>query len=157
MEQLRVMKTKDMMYLVNKRQSEKKVPLCFCAYCDLFLHLQPIPATISGPFILPRTLTLHLLQKIERLESTLHCLTTKGNPKEHTIFVDTHEEAQEFNPSEYFHTLPELLPRRFNRPTIEQLQSQVGHHNLIASFWAAVLSTLAALYFKFTPNDLYRR
>jgi len=86
MEQLRVMKTKDMMYLVNKRQSEKK--------------------------------------KIERLESTLHCLTTKGNPNKHTIFVDTHEEAQEFNPSEYFNTLPELLPRRFNRPTIEQLQSQ---------------------------------
>jgi len=87
MEQLRAMKTKDMMYLINKRQTEKK--------------------------------------KIERLESTLHCLgTTKGNGNKHTIFVDTHEEAKAFDPSEYFQTLPELLPRRFNRPTIEQLHSQ---------------------------------
>ncbi|KAJ1988512.1 hypothetical protein H4R33_002406 [Dimargaris cristalligena] len=42
----------------------------------------------------------------------------------HTVFVDTEEEVAEFNPSEYFNTPAELMGRKFNRPTMAQLQEE---------------------------------
>ncbi|KAI9325469.1 small-subunit processome [Zopfochytrium polystomum] len=41
----------------------------------------------------------------------------------HTVFVDTEEEAAEFDPAEYFDTPKELLHRRFNRPRKAMLES----------------------------------
>lgn len=65
------------------------------------------------------------IQKIERLQSTLHCLTESEAPvNKHTIFVDTKEEAESFSPTEYFNTVPELVDRAYNRPTKEQLQKE---------------------------------
>lgn len=64
------------------------------------------------------------LKKIERLKSSLHLIDTEGQPQnKHTVFVDSKKEAKNFNAAEYFHTHPSLVRRRFNRPTIETLQS----------------------------------
>jgi U3 small nucleolar RNA-associated protein 11 len=42
----------------------------------------------------------------------------------HTFFVDTEQEAKEFDAAKKLNTLPELVTRRFNRPTIEQLKTE---------------------------------
>jgi len=64
-------------------------------------------------------------QKIERLQNTLHFLDPNARPNKHTVFVDSFDQALTFNPGEYFNTLPELVNRSFNRPTLGQLQSDV--------------------------------
>ncbi|KAI9599077.1 small-subunit processome [Syncephalis fuscata] len=48
---------------------------------------------------------------------------TTIKPK-HTVFVDDETEARNFNPSKHFNTLPELMDRRFNRLTVDQLKTQ---------------------------------
>lgn len=64
-------------------------------------------------------------KKIERLQSSLHLLGSSGrSANTHTVFVDTFDQALTFRPENYFNTLPELVDRRFNRPTLEQLQSE---------------------------------
>lgn len=46
------------------------------------------------------------------------------NAAKHTIFVDSQKEAKEFDPVEYFDTVPEALNRTFNRPKKQDLESQ---------------------------------
>lgn len=64
------------------------------------------------------------LKKIERLKSSLHLIDADGKPQnKHTIFVDSKKEAKTFDAAKHFHTHPALVGRRFNRPTLESLQS----------------------------------
>ncbi|KAL4233442.1 UTP11-like [Mactra antiquata] len=64
------------------------------------------------------------LKKIERLKSSLHMIDTEDKPQnKHIIFVDNKKQAKEFNAAEHFKTHPALVGRRFNRPTMESLQS----------------------------------
>lgn len=42
-------------------------------------------------------------------------------PQRHTVFVDSAQEAREFDAAKYFDTPAELLDRTFNRPRKEQL------------------------------------
>eukprot|EP00833_Pecoramyces_ruminatium_P002813 jgi/Orpsp1_1/1176845/evm.model.c7180000059228.1 len=71
--------------------------------------------------------------KIEKLKNTIHFIennkdeenndsneTTKAK---HTIFVEDEEEAKNFDPAKHFNTYPELLSRKFNRPTKEIIKS----------------------------------
>lgn len=61
-------------------------------------------------------------KKQEKMQSSLHFLEDKPRPKQHLIFVDTKEDAQQFDPAEHFDTLPEFLDRTYNRPTKAQLR-----------------------------------
>ncbi|EJW73856.1 hypothetical protein WUBG_15235, partial [Wuchereria bancrofti] len=61
--------------------------------------------------------------KIEKLKATLHFADTTVAKNTHTIFVDTEEEAKNFDPVRYFNTPKEVLDRRYNRPRISTLQS----------------------------------
>eukprot|EP01041_Mallomonas_annulata_P012687 gene12687-26716_t len=56
-------------------------------------------------------------KKIEKLQKNLH-LIGEQRPKSHTVFVDTEEDFDQFNPAEYFQTDPELVDRAFNRPKL---------------------------------------
>uniref|UniRef100_A0A0R3RKV7 U3 small nucleolar RNA-associated protein 11 n=1 Tax=Elaeophora elaphi TaxID=1147741 RepID=A0A0R3RKV7_9BILA len=62
-------------------------------------------------------------QKIEKLRATLHFADTVVAKNTHTIFVDTEEEAKNFDPVKYFKTPEEVLDRRYNRPRISTLKS----------------------------------
>ena len=59
-------------------------------------------------------------KKIEKLEASLHLLggeTHSGHvQRTHTIFVDSKEEAEDFDAAKHFDTLPELVGRVHNRP-----------------------------------------
>lgn len=81
-------------------------------------------------------------KKIERLQSSLHYIeggadsagnvtgtgTVTGSSgsatkkRNHTIFVDSKEDAANFDVAEHFDTLPELAGRAFNRPRLETLK-----------------------------------
>lgn len=39
------------------------------------------------------------------------------------VFVDTQEEADDFDAAQHFNTAPELVDRHFNRPTNDQLKA----------------------------------
>ena len=61
--------------------------------------------------------------KIERMRASLHM----GDPnqpvgRKHTIFVDSQEEAQNFDAATHFNTLPELVGRSHNRSTVDQVK-----------------------------------
>ncbi|KAI5807662.1 small-subunit processome [Peziza echinospora] len=65
---------------------------------------------------------------IERLEINAAMLegseaVSTGKRRKHTVFVESKAEASEFNPAEYFDTVPELVDRAVNRPRKEQLMS----------------------------------
>ncbi len=51
-----------------------------------------------------------VLQKIERLRSSLHGLSGKSQ-NQHAIFVDTPEEVKAFDAANFFDTAPELVDR----------------------------------------------
>jgi hypothetical protein len=59
------------------------------------------------------------------LKSTLHFIgaTDDQATRNHTVFVEDKHEADTFDPTEYFSTLPELVDRTHNRPRVEQLTS----------------------------------
>ncbi|NXN53566.1 UTP11 protein, partial [Rynchops niger] len=64
-------------------------------------------------------------KKIERLKSELHLLDAEGkNPNKHVFFLDTKKEVQEFDIATHLDTLPELVGRVYNRPTIATLQKE---------------------------------
>ena len=104
-DELRLMKTQDVGYLTMKSQSERK--------------------------------------KLERMRDGLHMLKTAGpgravrgvdgyeagasggsqHEKQHTIFVDSDDEVETFDPAQHFDTPAELLGRSFNRPRTSQLAS----------------------------------
>ncbi|CAG8486435.1 2356_t:CDS:2 [Paraglomus occultum] len=48
---------------------------------------------------------------------------TSVKPK-HIIFVDSKEEAANFDPVKHFGTLPELINQKFNRPRVETLEQE---------------------------------
>lgn len=60
-------------------------------------------------------------QKAEKLRSNLHLLASKPVNK-HTVFVDSVEEAEAFDPAAHFGTAPELVDRAYNRARLEQLE-----------------------------------
>ncbi|XP_066573658.1 putative U3 small nucleolar RNA-associated protein 11 [Amia ocellicauda] len=64
-------------------------------------------------------------KKIERLKGELHLLDAEGKVKnKHTFFVDSRKEAAEFDVAKRLNTVPELLHRVFNRPTVDMLQTE---------------------------------
>lgn len=65
---------------------------------------------------------LTFVQKIERLQSSLHFLDAPAQNKR-TIFVDEDEEKESFDPVEYYDTVPEGLNRQYNIPTKESLKN----------------------------------
>lgn len=60
---------------------------------------------------------------VERLqvEAALLNLDTKGNKGKHTVFVESREEAKNFDPVKHFNTVPGLVCRVENRLRAEQL------------------------------------
>lgn len=59
-------------------------------------------------------------KRAERLQASLHLIETEGDAKrgskrKHTVFVQSKEEAQNFDVAEHFDTLPEFAGRSFNR------------------------------------------
>uniref|UniRef100_A0A4W4EUE4 U3 small nucleolar RNA-associated protein 11 n=2 Tax=Electrophorus electricus TaxID=8005 RepID=A0A4W4EUE4_ELEEL len=61
-------------------------------------------------------------KKIERLKSELHLLDADGKQKnKHTFFVDTKKEVEEFDLITHLNTVPELVDRAYNRPTLDTL------------------------------------
>lgn len=63
---------------------------------------------------------------IERLEVeaallSLDGASTAGKKRKHTVFVESREEAKQFDPVIHFDTVPELVDRSANRPRREQL------------------------------------
>ena len=65
-------------------------------------------------------LRLPAMQKVERMQQSLHLIGAPAANK-HVVFVDDEEEAQQFDPARHFDTAPELLDRSYNRPRLEQL------------------------------------
>jgi len=62
-------------------------------------------------------------KKIERLQSELPGFSNPANREnKHVIFVEDEKQAEEFDPAEYFDTLPELVGQAHNRPRVDQLQ-----------------------------------
>mmetsp|Transcript_30276 Transcript_30276/g.34513 ORF Transcript_30276/g.34513 Transcript_30276/m.34513 type:complete len:269 (-) Transcript_30276:99-905(-) len=61
------------------------------------------------------------LKKMERLSKNLHFIENNDDDEQprgkgkHTVFVNTQEEAQNFNEADHFDTVPELTGRSFNR------------------------------------------
>jgi U3 small nucleolar RNA-associated protein 11 len=67
-----------------------------------------------------RTLTSTESKKIEKLESGL-MFPSNGN---HTVFVDSSDQARKFSVAEHFNTDPSLVDRRENRLTKDQLENE---------------------------------
>ena len=67
------------------------------------------------------------IKKVEKLQASLHYLDAEEgavNKRKHTIFVETKEEADEFDVAQHFNTVPELADRAFNRPRLETLEKE---------------------------------
>ncbi|KAK2570503.1 putative U3 small nucleolar RNA-associated protein 11 [Acropora cervicornis] len=67
-------------------------------------------------------------KKIEKLQSVLHMLGSEEDPRarnQHIVFVDSEKEARSFDAAAHFDTAPELVTRKYNRPTMETLQNGV--------------------------------
>lgn len=64
--------------------------------------------------------------KVEKLNSSLHLLGEQEDnpPNSHVIFVDSKKDAETFDAATHFKTHPDLVNRRFNRLTVDQLQEQ---------------------------------
>ena len=66
------------------------------------------------------------MQRIERLRGDVALSEAKKNPvpNKHTVFVDTEEEFERFDPEEYFNSPLEIVQALpFNRITKDQLRS----------------------------------
>jgi U3 small nucleolar RNA-associated protein 11 len=63
-------------------------------------------------------------RRIEKLESSLQ-LTGAAMPKQHLVFLDSQEEAQTFDPTMHFDTLPELVQHPSARLRRAQLHSSL--------------------------------
>eukprot|EP00743_Colponemidia_sp_Colp-15_P004740 GILK01005105.1.p1 GENE.GILK01005105.1~~GILK01005105.1.p1 ORF type:complete len:248 (-),score=58.02 GILK01005105.1:140-883(-) len=62
-------------------------------------------------------------KKLDKLRANLQMLDAPSVNKQ-TIFLDEVEEAREFDAAKHFDTLPELVSRRYNRPTIETIKTK---------------------------------
>jgi U3 small nucleolar RNA-associated protein 11 len=68
------------------------------------------------------------VKKIESLRSNLHFLDQSDEntcKRTHTVFVDSREEAEDFDVAKHFDTLPELAGRSFNRPRVKDIEQGV--------------------------------
>lgn len=70
-------------------------------------------------------------KKVERLQASLHFLqetTAQSSTKKrkHTVFVQSQQEARQFNAAQHFDTLPELLNRSFHRPRLSDLKKMTS-------------------------------
>jgi U3 small nucleolar RNA-associated protein 11 len=61
-------------------------------------------------------------KKHEELQNSLHLIDAPAVNK-HIVFVKTEEDMKKFDPSEHFGTVPELIDRKSNRLTKDQLKS----------------------------------
>ncbi|XP_051999431.1 probable U3 small nucleolar RNA-associated protein 11 [Xyrauchen texanus] len=65
------------------------------------------------------------MKKIERLKSELHLLDVDEEKKnKHAFFVDSKKEVEEFDLATHLNTVPELVDRAYNRPTMETLENK---------------------------------
>lgn len=66
------------------------------------------------------------MKKIERLKSELHLLDKDDEEKKnkHVFYVDTKKEVEDFDLATHLNTVPELVDRIYNRPTIKTLESK---------------------------------
>ncbi|XP_077577031.1 putative U3 small nucleolar RNA-associated protein 11 [Stigmatopora nigra] len=63
--------------------------------------------------------------KIEQLKGSLHLLDVSSKEKNsHTFFVDTKKEVQSFDLTKHLNTVPQLVDRVYNRPTVATLQDK---------------------------------
>jgi U3 small nucleolar RNA-associated protein 11 len=60
-------------------------------------------------------------KKAKKLKEALHFIGQEKKAK-HTIFVESKEKAEKFDPAEHFQTAPELVDRTFNRPRTTTLK-----------------------------------
>ncbi|XP_056331531.1 probable U3 small nucleolar RNA-associated protein 11 [Danio aesculapii] len=63
------------------------------------------------------------MKKIERMKSELHFLDEEKKNK-HVFFLDTKKEVKNFDLATHLNTVPELVDRAYNRPTIETLENK---------------------------------
>lgn len=64
-------------------------------------------------------------KKIERLKGELHLLDADSKQKnKHTFFVDSKKEVESFELANHLNTVPELVDRVFNRPTLKTLETK---------------------------------
>ncbi|XP_057690684.1 probable U3 small nucleolar RNA-associated protein 11 [Corythoichthys intestinalis] len=64
-------------------------------------------------------------RKIEKLKGSLHLLDVDGKQKNtHTFFVDSKKEVQSFDLAGHLNTVPELVDRVYNRPTMATLRDK---------------------------------
>jgi U3 small nucleolar RNA-associated protein 11 len=66
-------------------------------------------------------------KRAEKLQASLHMLDTTdesgtSSKRKHTVFVDSQEEAQNFDVARHFDTLPELAGRSFNRLRTQDIE-----------------------------------
>ncbi|KAI8347664.1 small-subunit processome [Blakeslea trispora] len=78
-------------------------------------------------------------KKLEKLQASLHFIDdaklsdeeedsdddeppAKKTKSNHIVFVDSDTDARQFNPAKHLDTLPELVNRKFNRPTLKTLK-----------------------------------
>ncbi|CAL1610254.1 unnamed protein product [Knipowitschia caucasica] len=67
-------------------------------------------------------------KKIERLKGELHLLDGDDKPKNtHTFFVDSKKQVAAFDLATHLNTMPELVGRVFNRPTLDTLRTKRIH------------------------------
>lgn len=65
------------------------------------------------------------LKKIEKLKASLHLLDVADKPKnKHIFFTDTREEAATSSVAARLNTLPELLGRTYNVPSLDKLKDR---------------------------------
>ncbi|KAM8869231.1 putative U3 small nucleolar RNA-associated protein 11 [Spinachia spinachia] len=63
--------------------------------------------------------------KIQRMKGVLHLLDADAKQKnKHTFFVGSKAEVQSFDLATHLDTAPELVDRRFNRPTLKTLETK---------------------------------
>ncbi|CAL1536419.1 unnamed protein product [Lymnaea stagnalis] len=63
------------------------------------------------------------LKKIEKLKKTLHMIDSDQKKNSHIIFVDSKEDAKNFDPAKFFDTHPAFVDRAYNRPKLETLKT----------------------------------
>lgn len=63
------------------------------------------------------------MKKIERMKAELHFLDEEKKNK-HVFFLDTKKEVKNFDLATHLNTVPELVDRAYNRPTIETLENK---------------------------------
>ncbi|KAK2902832.1 hypothetical protein Q8A67_007545 [Cirrhinus molitorella] len=65
------------------------------------------------------------MNKIERMKSELHLLDVNEKKKnKHVFYMDSKKEVKHFNLARHLNTVPELVGRVYNRPTIETLETK---------------------------------